>query len=73
MPIAPSERLRRLCLSLPETHEKAMRRGPTYRVADKIFAMDRPQDGDPAVWCKAPSGSQQVLVSADPARFFVPP
>lgn len=50
-----------------------MRRGPTYRIANKIFAMERPQDDAVAVWCKAPPGSQQVLVGADPKRFFVPP
>ena len=50
-----------------------MRRGPTYRIANKIFAMERPQDDAVAVWCKAPPGSQAVLVGADPMRFFVPP
>jgi len=50
-----------------------MRRGPTYRIANKIFAMERPQDDAVAVWCKAPPGSQVILVGADPARFFVPP
>ena len=50
-----------------------MRRGPTYRIANKIFAMERPQEDAVAVWCKAPPGSQAVLVGADPERFFVPP
>lgn len=50
-----------------------MRRGPTYRIANKIFAMERPQDDVVAVWCKAPPGSQAILVGADPQRFFVPP
>jgi len=50
-----------------------MRRGPTYRIANKIFAMERPQDDAVAVWCKAPPGSQAILVGADPKRFFVPP
>ena len=31
-------RLRAICLALPEAHEEAMRRGPSYRVGDKIFA-----------------------------------
>ena len=35
--------------------------------------MERPQDDALAVWCKAPPGSQAVLVGADPKRFFVPP
>ncbi len=30
-----------------------MRRGPTYRIANKIFAMERPQGESVAVWCKA--------------------
>lgn len=73
MPDNPPERLRAICLALPEAIEKAMRRGPTYRVGDKIFAMDRQGDGRFSVWCKAPKGSQAVLVGADPERFFVPP
>ena len=50
-----------------------MRRGPTYRIANKIFAMERPQDDALAVWCKAPPGSLAILTGADPKRFFVPP
>jgi predicted DNA-binding protein (MmcQ/YjbR family) len=30
-------------------------------------------DGRESVWCKAPTGSQQILVGSDPATFFVPP
>jgi hypothetical protein len=30
-------------------------------------------DGRESLWCKAPPGSQMVLVGADPERFFVPP
>ena len=70
---APQERLRAICLGLHEAVETQMRRGPTYKVADKIFAADRLLDKRPSVWCKAPAGSQAVLVGADPRRFFVPP
>ena len=35
-------RLRAICLALPEANEELMRRGPSYRVADKIFALERP-------------------------------
>ncbi|HXZ02837.1 MAG TPA: MmcQ/YjbR family DNA-binding protein [Stellaceae bacterium] len=69
----PAERLRAICLALPEAAEVAMKRGPTYRINDKIFAMDRRGDGRVSVWCKAPAGSQAILVGADPRRFFVPP
>ena len=30
-------------------------------------------DGRPSMWCKAPPGVQQALVSSNPDRFFVPP
>ena len=40
---------------------------------DKIFAMEAKSEGAVSLWCKAPPGSQMVLVGADPARFFVPP
>jgi predicted DNA-binding protein (MmcQ/YjbR family) len=73
MPRHPAERLRALCLALPDAAEAPMRRGPTYRIANKIFAMERPHGEAVAVWCKAPPGSQAVLVGADPECFFVPP
>jgi predicted DNA-binding protein (MmcQ/YjbR family) len=73
MPDDPGERLRAICLALPEAVETAMRRGPSYRVGDKIFAVDRRGDGRPSVWCKALAGSQAILVGAESARFFVPP
>ena len=30
-------------------------------------------DGRFAIWCAAPEGMQQLLVDADPEKFFVPP
>ena len=71
---APSAiaRLRRICLALPEAEERETWEVPTFRVRGKIFAM-APSRRGPAVWCKAPPGSQAVLVGADPDRFFAPP
>ena len=75
---SPFEELRSICLTLPEATEKPFggHTAPTFRVRDKIFAMcgdghdhDRPIE----MWCKAPPGAQEVLVGADPERFFVPP
>ena len=71
--------VRELCLGLPGTTEKATWGDettpghPTFRVRDRIFAMAVPDGERPAFWCKAPAGSQQVLVGADADRFFVPP
>jgi predicted DNA-binding protein (MmcQ/YjbR family) len=69
----PIDRLRTICLALPETVEQEAWGDPTFRVRAKIFAMEKRGDGRISVWCKAPPGSQMVLVGADPKRFFVPP
>ena len=69
----PIDRLRKICLALPEAEERETWDHPTFRVRDKIFAMAGQNDGRPSFTCKAPPGSQMVLVGADPARFYVPP
>jgi len=73
MPRPPIERLRAICLALPEAVEKETWGDPTFRVGERIFAMEKRGDGRVSLWCKAPPGSQMVLVGADPERFFVPP
>jgi predicted DNA-binding protein (MmcQ/YjbR family) len=67
------DRLRALCLALPGVSEVVIRRGPTYRVEDRIFALDRAVEGRPSVWFKAPAGAQAVLTGADAKLFFSPP
>ena len=69
----PVDRLRAMCLPLPEAVEKEAWGDPTFRVREKIFAREKRGDGRVSVWCKAPAGSQMVLVGADRQRFFVPP
>ena len=69
----PLDRLREICLALPEATEKEAWGDPTFRVRDKIFAMHKVGDGRVSAWCKAPPGAQAVLVGSDPDRFFVPP
>ena len=73
MPQSPIDRLRATCLALPEAVEQATWGDPTFRVCGKIFAMVKHGDGHCSFWCKAPLGSQAILVGADPGRFFVPP
>jgi hypothetical protein len=73
MPEQPIDRLRAICLALPEAVEKEAWGDPTFRVRDKIFAMEKRGDRRISLWCKALAGSQMVLVGADPERFFVPP
>ena len=71
--VAVGARLRAICFALPEATEQLMRRGPSYRVADKIFALERPRNDGLALWCKVPQGSREMLLAAEPARFFIPP
>ena len=68
-------RLRAICLALPEAAERETWGEATFRIRDKIFCMHiaEASEGRPALWCKAPPGSQFILVGADPERFFVPP
>jgi hypothetical protein len=71
------ERIRGICLGLPETSERLSHGAPTFFIRDKrSFAMvltDHHGDGRFAIWCAAAEGMQQMLVEADPERFFVPP
>ena len=70
------ERLRRLCLSLPETNERESNGERGWFVRDrKLFVtfVDHHHDDRVGFWCAASPGDQAALVSADPARFFVPP
>ncbi len=68
---SPLIRLRAICLALPEAEERETWDLPTFRVRGKIFAMA--PGGGTEVWCKAPPGSQAVLIGADSDRFFAPP
>jgi hypothetical protein len=70
------ERVRALCLALPDTEEKIAWGASTFRVKGRIFVMfsdDHHGDGRVAAWCAAPEGVQRDVVAADPKRFFVPP
>jgi hypothetical protein len=74
----PVTRVRKLCLALPEAHEVEAWGEPTFRVKNKLFAMYASSDnhhgaGMASVWLKAPPGNQDVMVHANPKRFFVPP
>jgi hypothetical protein len=71
------ERLREICLALPEVSERPSHGAPTFFVRDKrAFLMvltDHHGDGRFAIWCAAPEGLQRLLVENDPEKFFVPP
>lgn len=72
----PLERLRSLCLALPETSERLSHGEPTWFIRDKktfVMFADHHHDDRLGCWLAAPPGSQEALVAAQPERFFVPP
>jgi len=74
----PLARLRTLCLALPEAHEVEAWGEPTFRVKNKMFATHSSAethhgDGRECVWIKSAHVTQDMLVRADPKRYFVPP
>ncbi|MEZ4498300.1 MAG: MmcQ/YjbR family DNA-binding protein [Thermomicrobiales bacterium] len=67
------ERLREICLELPEAFEEFTWDSETFRVRKKIFAMHSGGDTQSQVWLKGRPGDQEMLIAAEPARFFRPP
>jgi hypothetical protein len=69
--------IRAICLALPEVGERPSHGAPTFFVKGKrAFLMvldDHHGDGRFAIWCAAGAGVQELLVAADPERFFRPP
>ena len=75
---AALERVRAVCLALPEAHEVEAWGEPTFRVRNKIFVMyanagNHHGAGHHAVWCKATPTNQQLMIASDPERYFSPP
>ena len=70
------ERVRRICLSLPETWEKISHGEPTFFVGKKVFAMcsnNHHNDGHIAVTIPAAIGIQAMLIERSPEKFYRPP
>jgi len=63
-------------MELPDTVERLSHGEPTWFYKGKrSYAMfaDHHHDDRVAFWAAAPEGAQQMLVGADPVRYFVPP
>ena len=72
----PLEKLRKICLALPEVTERLSHGEPTWFIrGKKTFAnyANHHHDDRLAFWCAAPDGAQEVLVAKSPDRFFRPP
>ncbi len=73
---AAIERLRAICLALPEVTERPSHGEPTWFVRGRksfVMVADHHHDDRLALWCAAPPGAQAELVESEPHRFFRPP
>ena len=70
------ERVRKICLALPETFEKLSHGEPTFFVRKRVFAMcsiNHHNDGHIAVTVPAAIGVQAALMESSPKKFYRPP
>ena len=70
------ERVRRMCLALPEAWEKLSHGEPTFFVKKRVFAacsINHHNDGHIAVTIPAAIGVQEALIKSDPKKFYRPP
>lgn len=63
-------RIRKICLSLPETSERLSHGAPTFFIRRKrafvMFHDNHHGDGRLAIWCAAPHDVQRMLVEGAP-------
>lgn len=70
------ERVRRLCLPLPEVTERLSHGEPTWFVRGRttfVMFADHHHDDRVGFVCAAGPGGQEALLAADPERFYYPP
>jgi hypothetical protein len=74
---SPLERVRELCLSLPETSERLSHGQPSFFIREKrtfvMYLDNHHGDGRLALWVAAPHGIQEALVESAPEHYFRPP
>jgi hypothetical protein len=70
------QRVRKICLSLPDVTEKLSHGEPTFFVKQRVFAMfsnNHHNDGHVAVLLPAPPGLQEALIEEAPQAYYRPP
>jgi hypothetical protein len=72
------DRVRTICLAFPAVTERLSHGTPTFFVRDKksfvyAWVAGHHDHEFPHLWCAAPDGAQQELISDAPERFFRPP
>ena len=69
-------RVRRICLSLPQTSEKLSHGEPTFFMRKRVFCMfanNHHNDSHVAVWIPMQPGLQATLLRSEPKKYFYPP
>src|SRR5688572_5307514 len=70
------ERVRALCLDLPEVTERLSHGTQAWFIRDKksfcSFHYNHHRDGIVGIWCAAPPGAQESLIDANPKRYYRP-
>lgn len=70
------ERVRLICMALPEVTEKLSHGAPAFFVRKQFVMLWADGHHDhrfPHLWCAAPLGAQEELVATESQRFFRPP
>ena len=71
-----ADRVREICLALPGATEKLSHGAPAFFVGKQFLMLwaDGHHDDDfPHLWCAAPPGVQDEVITTEPDRFFRPP
>ena len=69
-------RVRAICLSFPGATERVSHGAPAFFVGRQFLTMwaeGHHEHDFPHLWCAAPPGAQDELVTSEPDRFFRPP
>ena len=70
------DRVRRICIALPETTEKLSHGEPTFFVRKRVYCMfsnNHHNDGHVAVMVPTPPGYQATLIRTSPDKYYYPP
>lgn len=78
MPRDVLDRVRALCMALPGAEERPSHGTVTWRTPKRMFAMfcgkaSSHSGGRDGIWLFSQAHNQELMIAADPRRFFYPP